>query len=732
MRDSFSASLPLRGRLRDQQDLFAGLFLGLLILPLLLVWLLPASAELKQSHIWFPTYLHTIFECFAVVVAMLVFSITWHTYRPEHSGNLVLLACGFLSVGLLDLAHLLSYRGMPDFITPASPEKAIDFWLAARMVAAICLLTVAARPWRPLRNPGSRFVLLGAALLLTTLVVYLQLRYPHWFPRTFIEGQGLTPLKIALEWLLIGLLAVAALYCWRARLQPKAYKARGLFLAAAVSILSELCFTAYSNVNDIYSLLGHLYKILAYGFIYRVVFISSVREPYRRLAREMTERQAAENKIEELAFYDNLTGLPNLDLLRDRADQALTASQHSHQQMALLFMDIDGFKSINVSLGHDGGDDLLRALAHRLSALLRDCDTLCRPGGDEFVILLPDLGSAEDAAALADRIMDELHRPIELAGQSICTSLSLGLAMAPNDGNSVEALLRNAETAMYKAKQEGRQTWRFFDSTMNGEVLERLSLLNGLRQAIDGEQLLLHYQPQVDLASGRLIGVEALVRWQHPDWGLVLPGRFIAAAEESRLILPMGEWILRQACRQAMAWHRAGLAIPLVAVNVSAIQLQHGTVEQLVARVLAETQLPAAMLELEITESSLIDKTEQVLDSLKRLKALGVKLSIDDFGTGYSSLAYLRYLAVDKLKSDQSFVRDLTSSADSRAIVTAIVQMARSLGLATIAEGVEDPATASALAQLGCSEAQGYLFARPLTVEQLERFARQQQPLPVS
>ncbi|HLD65859.1 MAG TPA: EAL domain-containing protein, partial [Pseudomonas sp.] len=409
-----------------------------------------------------------------------------------------------------------------------------------------------------------------------------------------------------------------------------------------------------------------------------------------------------------------------------------TASQHSHQQMALLFMDIDGFKSINVSLGHDGGDDLLRALAHRLSALLRDCDTLCRPGGDEFVILLPDLDSAEDAAALADRIMDELRQPIELAGQSIRTSLSLGLAMAPNDGNSVEILLRNAETAMYKAKQEGRQTWRFFDPAMNGEVLERLSLLNGLRQAIDGGQLLLHYQPQVDLGSDRLIGVEALVRWQHPDWGLVPPGRFIAAAEESRLILPMGEWILHQACQQAMAWHRAGLAIPQVAVNVSAIQLQHGNIEQLVTRVLAETQLPAAMLELEITESSLIDKTEQVLDSLKRLKALGVKLSIDDFGTGYSSLAYLRYLAVDKLKIDQSFVRDLTSSADSRAIVTAIVQMARSLGLATIAEGVEDPATAHALAQLGCSEAQGYLFARPLTVEQLERFARQQQPLPVS
>ncbi|WP_332820592.1 putative bifunctional diguanylate cyclase/phosphodiesterase [Pseudomonas sp.] len=706
------------------------LLLGSLTLLLLSIWLLPQSAELKQSHGWFPTWLHTTTEFFAIVVAMLVFSVTWHSYRVERAGNLLILACGFLAVGLLDFAHVLSYRGMPNFITPASPEKAIDFWLAARLSAAICLLIVALRPWTALRKATTRYYLLAAALLVTALFSYLQLWHPALFPRTFIDGVGLTPLKIIVEWLVISVLIAAALCFWRDSRRAHAYDARGLFLAVALSILSELCFTAYSNVNDIYSLLGHLYKVLSYWFIYRVVFISSVREPYLRLAAEVSERQAAEQKIETLAFYDTLTGLPNLELLRDRTNQSLAANHRNHKHVALLFMDIDAFKTVNDSLGHSYGDALLVALAERLRLLLRHSDTLCRPGGDEFLILLPDLESADDAAAIAQKIMALQRQPFSLFGRTISSSLSLGVAVAPSDGDCFESLRRNAETAMYKAKQTGRQTWRFFDATMNSEALEHLNLLNGLRQAIEGDELLLHYQPQIDLRDGTLIGVEALVRWQHPEWGLVAPGRFIPAAEESRLIVPMGEWILQHACAQAAAWHRAGLVIPQIAVNLSAIQLQHGNVERLVLQALASSQLPAHMLELEITESSLLDNTAQVLETLKRIKAMGVRLSIDDFGTGYSSLAYLRNLAVDKLKIDQSFVRDLTTGSDSRAIITAIVQMARSLGLETIAEGVEDAPTANALYRLGCLQAQGYLYARPLPAEQLAQFVREQIPLP--
>ncbi|HEX5841865.1 MAG TPA: EAL domain-containing protein [Pseudomonas sp.] len=722
-------TLAITHRKTARQSRFSYGLLGGLALLLLLLWLLPSSSTLKLSHGWFPTWLHTSTEFFAIVVAILVFSVTWHSYRAERAGNLLILACGFLAVGLLDFAHVLSYRGMPDFITPAGPNKAIDFWLAARLVAALCLLTVALRPWTPLRRSTSRYLLLAAAVLLSALFTYLQLWHPGWFPQMFIDGQGLTTLKIRLEWLIIALFAAAALCFWRDSLSPQPYDALGLFLAVALSLLSELCFTAYSNVNDIYSLLGHLYKVLSYWFIYRVVFVSSVHEPYRRLAAEMAERQAAEQKIEVLAFYDSLTGLPNLDLLRDRTAQAL-AAQHGPQFVALLFMDVDGFKTLNDSLGHSYGDALLRGLAERLRPLLKGSDTLCRSGGDEFIMLLHELEHADDAADMAQQIMQQVQQPFSILGRSIRTSLSLGVALAPHDGNSFESLLRNAETAMYKAKQDGRQTWRFFDAAMNDEALEHLNLLNGLRQAIDNHELLLHYQPQIDLRSGALIGVEALVRWQHPELGLLPPGRFIAAAEESRLIVPMGEWILRQACNQAAAWHRAGLSIAQVAVNISAIQLQQGKVEQLVLQALASSQLPAQMLELEITESSLLDKTDQVLDTLKRLKAMGVRLSIDDFGTGYSSLAYLRHLAVDKLKIDQSFVRDLNGSSDSRAIITAIVQMARSLGLATIAEGVEDNATAHALYELGCFEVQGYLYARPLPAEQLQAFIEAHLPWP--
>jgi diguanylate cyclase (GGDEF)-like protein len=705
----------------DNSPLFSRstlVILGWLAAVLLIVWLLPANSLLKTAGNWFPTWLHSCMELLAIVVAALVFSISWHSYRSEQAGNLSLLACGYLAVALLDSAHLLSYRGMPDFITPSSVEKAIDFWLAARLSEALVLLGVALRAWRPLSNPQQRYQWLAATLGGVALMVYLRLYQPQLFPRMFIEGQGLTPLKIVMEWLVIGLLACAAVGLLRRREQP--FDRQGLLLAVGISILSELCFTAYRNPHDIYQLLGHAYKVLACLVVYRVVFVSSIQQPYIQLTSEISERRRAEQQVETLSFYDNLTGLPNLELLRDRTSKALSTLSRDAQQVALLYMDIDGFKDVNDSLGHACGDTLIRELGSRLQGLLRSSDTLCRATGDEFVILMPDVENAESVGLLAERILNGLQRPFLLHGHLQTISLSLGAAVAPHDGQDCETLLRNAETAMYQAKQDGRQTWRFFDSTMNQQALARLQLLNDLRQAIAQHQLQLYYQPQIDLASGRLSGVEALVRWQHPVRGMISPAEFIPAAEESRLIIPLGEWVLRQACAQAASWQRQGLALPQVAVNISAIQLQHGHLEESVLQALADSHLPASLLELEITESSLVDKTEQVIDSLKRLKAMGVNLSIDDFGTGYSSLAYLQTLAVDKLKIDQSFVRDLTLNQDNRAIVSAIVQMAHTLGLACIAEGVESQDIAAALHRLGCQQAQGYLYARPLPADELQ------------
>lgn len=705
----------------DNSPLFSRstlLILGWLAAVLLIVWLLPANSLLKTAGHWFPTWLHSCMELLAIVVAALVFSISWHSYRSEQAGNLSLLACGYLAVALLDSAHLLSYHGMPDFITPSSVEKAIDFWLAARLSEALVLLGVALRAWRPLTHPQQRYQWLAATLGGVALMVYLRLYQPQLFPRMFIEGQGLTPLKIVMEWLVIGLLACAAVGLLRRREQP--FDRQGLLLAVGISILSELCFTAYRNSHDIYQLLGHAYKVLACLVVYRVVFVSSIQQPYIQLISEISERRRAEQQVETLSFYDNLTGLPNLELLRDRTSKALSTLSRDAQQVALLYMDIDGFKDVNDSLGHACGDTLIRELGSRLQGLLRSSDTLCRATGDEFVILMPDVENAESVGLLAERILHGLQRPFLLHGHLQTISLSLGAAVAPHDGQDCETLLRNAETAMYQAKQDGRQTWRFFDSTMNQQALARLQLLNDLRQAIAQHQLQLYYQPQIDLASGRLSGVEALVRWQHPVRGMISPAEFIPAAEESRLIIPLGEWVLRQACAQAASWQRQGLVLPQVAVNISAIQLQHGHLEESVLQALADSHLPASLLELEITESSLVDKTEQVIDSLKRLKAMGVNLSIDDFGTGYSSLAYLQTLAVDKLKIDQSFVRDLTLNQDNRAIVSAIVQMAHTLGLACIAEGVESQDIAAALHRLDCQQAQGYLYARPLPADELQ------------
>ena len=695
------------------------LLLGGLSLLLLAVWMLPPGAKQWLDIAWFPVALHTIAESFAVAVAILVFAVTWHAYRPERPANLIVLACGFLAVGLLDFAHTLSYLGMPTFVTPASVEKAIDFWLAARLVAAATLLVIAFRPWQPLAAANSRYLLLAAALLLVAGVYILQLGFPHLWPRTFIAGSGLTPFKVAMEWLIIALLVVAALRFNRLQSEEQPYDAQGMLVAVLLSILSELCFTAYSNVHDLFSLLGHVYKVIAYCFIYRVVFISSVRAPYERLSIEIAEREAAEQRVEVLAFYDGLTGLPNLTLLQDRTEQALTASARDRNHVALLYLDLDRFKLINDSLGHSCGDNLLRGVAGRLQCCVHSTDTICRPGGDKFVILLTDMDDTEEIAAVPEAIAAQLTLPFSVLGQNISISATIGIAVAPSDGQDFETLRRNAETAMYKAKGAGGRAWCFYDSTMNDEMVERLNLINGLRHALERRQLLLHYQLQFDLHSGRVVGAEALVRWQHPEWGLVLPMRFIPVAEESQLIIPIGEWVIHQACHQAMAWRREGLPIPRIAVNLSPLQLHKGNIEQVVIAALAASGLPASALELERTESSLIDDTEQVLITMQRLKTLGVMLSIDDFGTGYSSLAYLRRLAVDKLKIDQSFIRDLLNSSDGITLVTAILHMAQSLGLKTLAEGVEDERTADELRRLGCAEVQGYLYAKPLPANEV-------------
>jgi len=451
---------------------------------------------------------------------------------------------------------------------------------------------------------------------------------------------------------------------------------------------------------------------------------------YRGVGSDITDRKAAEQRIEYLAYHDALTGLPNRLLVQDRFVQAMAQADRHQTRIALVYLDLDNFKTINDTLGHAAGDELLREVARRLRESVRDSDTISRQGGDEFLLMLGELSDTEVVAAVVLKIMDRLQEPVRIGTQELSVSASIGVAIGPEDGRDFETLRKKADMAMYRSKEAGRNAYHFFDPTMDAEAGEHLLMRNGLRRALERDEFLLHYQPQYDLASGQLTGVEALIRWQHPELGLVAPARFIGVAEESGLIVAMGDWVLQQACQQAMRWRRAGLPPLTLAVNLSAIQFKRGQVEQSVRRALEASGLPPHLLELELTESILIQNMESVLSSVRALKEVGVKLAIDDFGTGYSSLAYLKQLDIDLLKIDQGFVRDLASDPDDAAIVRAIIQMARSLNLRTLAEGVETGQIRDQLRAFGCDAAQGYFYSQPVPAPEIERLLAQEPRAP--
>lgn len=446
---------------------------------------------------------------------------------------------------------------------------------------------------------------------------------------------------------------------------------------------------------------------------------------------DISERKQAEARIEFLAYHDTLTGLPNRLLAMDHLELAMAHANRLECKSALVFLDLDNFKSINDSFGHATGDLLLQAVADRLRQCTRTTDTVSRQGGDEFLLILTDVAGTDDITAVTDKILDVLNITFDIEGKELSTSTSMGIAVYPDDGRDIETLLKHADTAMYHAKEAGRNTYRFFTEQMNIDAIEHHRIRIGLLRALERNEFVLHYQPQIDLASGAVIGVEALIRWNHPERGLLPPGVFIQIAEETGLIVQIGDWVLREACRQAASWRQAGLPELVVAVNISAMQFKRGDIEASIGAALEEAGLPAYCLELELTESILIQDTEKVLDTVQRLKSRGLLLSIDDFGTGYSSLAYLKRFNVDKLKIDRSFVADMAMNPSDAAMIRTIIQMARSLNLKTIAEGVEDEHQMAFLRLQYCDEAQGYHIARPMPADQFADFLAQRLPIPI-
>ena len=433
----------------------------------------------------------------------------------------------------------------------------------------------------------------------------------------------------------------------------------------------------------------------------------------------VVERERGKETVRWQAYHDSLTGLPNRTLFLDRCTQALSMARRHEHISAVLFLDIDRFKQINDTFGHKAGDDLLREIAMRFQVCLRNEDTLARMGGDEFTVLLPNIGGVECVARVAGKLQETLTRLVQIEGQDIFVSTSIGVSLFPADGQDVGSLLQQADAAMYRTKRQGGGSYQLFAANMNDANRDRLALEGQLRQALIRHEFVLFYQPQVDTASGSIVGVEALVRWRHPEMGLVPPTKFIPLAEDTGLILPMGNWILQEAIRQAAAWRRAGYSLRM-SVNLSARQFERGDLAETVGVLLSDTGLPPSGLELELTESTIMAHGESVVETLSTLKRLGLRLAIDDFGTGYSSLAYLRRFPLDVLKIDRAFVRGLSVDEVDTAIVKAVIDLAHAVGLEVVAEGVELNQQRLALAVLGCDILQGYLFSQPLPASEVE------------
>jgi diguanylate cyclase (GGDEF)-like protein len=443
----------------------------------------------------------------------------------------------------------------------------------------------------------------------------------------------------------------------------------------------------------------------------------------QRLAKENARVKESRAEIARLINHDTLTSLPNRVLAQDRFEHALLQKERSGLKVCLMFLDLDNFKAINDSLGHHAGDHFLVEIANRLKRVLRQSDTLCRQGGDEFLIILEAVENVEDISSIAETLIEAVVEPMIIQEQEVSCTCSIGAALAPDDANNFNMALRKADLAMYRAKAAGKNGFRYYDQTMDVYIQQHMAVVGDLRRAIDGKQFVLHYQPQIDLSSGKVIGAEALIRWNHPQRGLVGPDDFIPLAERSGLIVTIGEWVIWEACQQYQRWQKQGLNELQMAVNISSVQLNRGDLGDMVTRILLSTGVNPSHLEFELTESTLIAESESLSNTLAELRAIGIRFAIDDFGTGYSNLAYLKKFKVENLKVDKSFVSKLLESEYDEALVAVVIQMAERLKLKSVAEGIENEATFSKLRALGCCFGQGFYWSAAMPPQDFFHYA---------
>lgn len=479
-------------------------------------------------------------------------------------------------------------------------------------------------------------------------------------------------------------------------------------------------------IDHSYDVMSDVLLVLLVGGYGVWVLVSDLQNVLARLTEQVGLLGQAQEDVVRVSMHDSLTSLPNRTFGRELVERALVEAQRRKLKVALMFVDLDHFKTINDSLGHTAGDDFLKQVSTRLQSGVRKSDIVMRHGGDEFVVAMIDVADLKDVSKVANGILASMSIPFNLAGVEVASSCSIGVSIYPDDGLDFETLMRQVDMAVFQAKEAGRNTVSFYDKEMQDSLQTNLMLVASIRVALARREFVLHYQPVIDLPSGKLVGAEALIRWQHPERGLLAPFFFITAAEKSGLIVEMGEWVLREACRQVSYWIKKGCEPFTISVNLSPVQFKRGNVEEMLESALLESELPATCLELEITESTLVQDVDKFMQSLQRIKSMGIKLSIDDFGTGYSNLSYLQRFEVDKLKIDRSFVMQIMKGPQERALVAAIIQMAKSLNLTTNAEGIEEDDVRKELLALGCDLGQGYYFAKPLAPEKFEQLLFQQ------
>lgn len=815
-------------------------FLLLLALLLVVSWLAPLPFEHYELD-YMPLWLHTTLEMFSIVVALLSFAVTWNSQKSHRQGYLLLLAAGFLAVGLIDFMHLLSVKGMPDFVTPSGVEKGTNFWLVARFMAALSLTAVAWASWNSLSNPRNQSLLIFGSILFVLLISWLGLFQQHLWPRTYIEGYGLTPLKIYTELIIVAILALGSWGFVKHKLVHSSVVSGHLFMASSITILSELFFISFATTHDLFYLLGHVYKLIAYLYLYQAVFISSIQEPFQDLKdlqrklessettlqsiidnvpvrifwkdrelrfmganklfvedagaaskeellgksdreyfpnhrelyttddeqimttgqpklnyeeplktasgddlwvqtskvplrnsdddiigvlatyTDITERKQAEQTIAFQANYDELTKLPNRRLFQDRLDQQTKHAIRHGTRLALLLLDLDDFKEVNDSLGHSAGDELLCNIAARLQDCMRQTDTVARLGGDEFIVLLSDLSNDTSALEVAEKILAALAKPMQLQNQVLHLTVSIGITLFPDDTESLEDLLKNVDQAMYSAKQQGRNQYKFFTKSMHLAAQQRLKLTQDLRIAIAEGQFRLAYQPIVEMDTGRIVKAETLIRWQHPEHGIISPAQFIPLAESTGLIVDIGDWVFFEAARQCKQWRKSIASDFQISINKSPIQFTHKkSSTDSWFDYLDKLDLPGESICIEITEGLILDASSTVQQRLVRYRDAGLKIYLDDFGTGYSSLAYIKKFDIDCIKIDRSFVNSICESKDDRALCEAIIEMAHKLEIEVVAEGVETAEQHAILVGAGCNYGQGYFYSPPVYADRFE------------